>query len=196
MFRTGLEISFLEFKGEIKTEKISELTKEVDRRDKLIKTYDEFFTEVSENQKKPNYNSSNIEELSNLTLEDFRRILQGTRLEGLEYAYLYAEEKYGINAIFLYALTVHESAHGTSRLAREKNNLTGFGAFDSDPFNSAFTFESFSACVLHTAKALRTHYIDNGLTSTQRINSRYATDTEWFIKINAIANRALRSIEN
>ena len=48
-----------------------------------------------------------------------------------------AESLYGVNALLTFALAKNESASGTSSLARNKNNIFGYGAVDSDPYNMA-----------------------------------------------------------
>ena len=53
------------------------------------------------------------------------------------------EKQYNINGIFVAAVGIHESAWGTSKIARDKNNLFGYGAYDSDPYNGSYEFEEY-----------------------------------------------------
>ncbi|MFR7391797.1 MAG: glucosaminidase domain-containing protein [Anaerostipes hadrus] len=60
-------------------------------------------------------------------------MLEGTALYADAKAYVKAEEKYHVNAVFLMGIAAHESAWGTSRRAREDNNLTGYGVTSDMP---------------------------------------------------------------
>ena len=48
----------------------------------------------------------------------------------------------GVNPAFMLALAIHEAAWGTSRIAKDKNNLFGYGAYDSCPYDCAVTYSS------------------------------------------------------
>lgn len=123
---------------------------------------------------------------SAVTAYELERVLESTDLKGLGRSFVYAELIYGINAIFLTALAIHESRWGTSALAQEKNNLFGFGAYDANPYLYAETFISKHDGILYVAKFLRDNYI-NGQYSNGRnisdINYKYASDEEWSYKI-------------
>ncbi|WP_216369608.1 glucosaminidase domain-containing protein, partial [Brevibacillus sp. MCWH] len=71
---------------------------------------------------------------SNASIDDLRKILDGTALEGIEHALLEVEDKFGINALFTLAVAKLESAHGKSKLARHKNNLFGMNAVDGSAY--------------------------------------------------------------
>src|SRR5690625_149083 len=49
--------------------------------------------------------------------------------------------KYGMNPVFIFQQANLESAYGTSKYARERNNLFGWGAVDSDP-DQAYTYDN------------------------------------------------------
>ena len=114
--------------------------------------------------------------------------LEGTNMAGLGQAFKKAEKNYGVNAIFLTGLAIHESDYGRSQIAQVKNNLFGFMAYDSSPFSSAGYFESFDACIDYVARYLSQHYLKpdgmyyNGK-SIAAINTRYASDKGWSEKI-------------
>ena len=69
---------------------------------------------------------------SGLTLEQFKKILSDDKdtnkifANNAEYFY-YIEKQYNINGVFVAAVGIHESAWGTSKIARDKNNLFGYG---------------------------------------------------------------------
>lgn len=116
--------------------------------------------------------------------------------------FINAQNTYGMNALMIYAMALHESGYGTSGYARLRNNLFGWGAFDSDPDN-ALTFSSIAQGINeHMGINLR-YYLDATNTSTPLsrfyasnignkgagINTRYASDPWWSVKIAGIAFR-------
>ncbi len=82
---------------------------------------------------------------SGLSLEQFQKILTDSKdknkifSQNAQYFY-YIEKQYKINGVFVAAMAIHESAWGTSKIARDKNNLFGYGAYDSNPYNGAYQF--------------------------------------------------------
>ena len=110
-----------------------------------------------------------------LTLE---ASLVGTGLEGLGQALVQAESETGINALVLAGICAHESAWGTSRLAKEKNNLAGLGAYDDRP-GSALRFDSRAECVMFLARLLR----DRQDEDLREIGEWYASDPAWAAKV-------------
>lgn len=137
---------------------------------------------------------------SGLTLEQFKTILSDSKdtnkifRNNAEYFY-YIEKQYNINGVFVAAVGIHESAWGTSKIAREKNNLFGYGAYDSNPYNGAYSFSDYSECIDLIARVFVKYYINpkgtviyggekaegtyyNGPTLSG-INTRYASDKNW-----------------
>ena len=142
---------------------------------------------------------------SGLTLSDFKTVLSNNLSDknkifeqSAEYFYK-AEQKYKINGIFLASIGIHESAWGTSKIASDKNNLFGFTAYDSDPYNSATSFDNYENAINKVAEVLSTKYlhvagtkISDDLTATgtyfngttaKSVNVRYASDTGWADKV-------------
>lgn len=116
-------------------------------------------------------------------------ILKGTRLEGLGEAFIKAEIKHNINALFLLSLGIHESAYGSSLIARDKNNLFGLGAYDSSPYKSAIYFNTKTEGIDYAANYIVNKYLNkngpfysNGYT-LKHVNKRYASDPLWGEKI-------------
>lgn len=72
-----------------------------------------------------------------------------------------AENKYGLNALFILAHADVESAHGNSYYATTRNNLFGFNAVDSDP-DQASSYPSQAASVDFYASFLDSHYLHEG----------------------------------
>lgn len=142
---------------------------------------------------------------SGLTLSDFKTVLSNNLSDknkifeqSAEYFYK-AEQKYKVNGIFLASIGIHESAWGTSKIANDKNNLFGFTAYDSEPYNSATSFDNYESAINKIAEALSTKYlhvagtkISDDLTATgtyfngttaKSVNVRYASDTGWADKV-------------
>ena len=64
------------------------------------------------------------------TLDRAFQSLGGRGMVGTGEAFVKAEEQYGINALVLAGICYLESGGGTSRIAQDKGNLAGLGAFD------------------------------------------------------------------
>ena len=102
---------------------------------------------------------------SGLTLEDYKKILSGNPsdtnkiIENNAENFYNAEQKYGVNGIFLASMAIHESAWGTSKIAKDKKNLFGFGAYDRSPYESANSFDDYSKCIDTVAKYLAKNYL-------------------------------------
>lgn len=137
---------------------------------------------------------------SGLTLKQFKKVLSDNKdinkifSNNAEYFY-YIEKQYNINGIFVAAVGIHESAWGTSKIALQKNNLFGYGAYDSSPYNSAYTYNDYSQSIDLIARVFVKYYLNpkgtsiyggeiavgtyyNGPTLTG-VNTRYATDKNW-----------------
>ena len=146
-----------------------------------------------------------LNKVSGLTLIDYKTIFTGISSDknnifsaNAEIFYN-IEQKYKINGIFVAAIGIHESAWGTSTIAKDKNNLFGFAAYDRDPYNSAASFENYETCIDTVAKVLAKNYLNisgtkineeiiataayyNGPTLSG-VNTRYASDEEWANKV-------------
>lgn len=149
---------------------------------------------------KLSYNMS-LNKPSGLSLEQFKKIFEnedkdkkGIFKNNAQYFY-YIEKQYNINGVFIAAVGVHESAWGTSKIATDKNNLFGYGAYDSSPYNSAYNFADYSEGIDLVARVFVKYYLNpagtriyesetatgkyyNGPT-LNGINKRYATDKSW-----------------
>ena len=125
---------------------------------------------------------------SSVSADFINKRLEGTNMAGLGEAFKKAEKAYGVNAIFLTGLAIHESDYGRSQIAQTKHNLFGFMAYDSSPFSSAGYFDTYEAGIDHVARYLSQHYLTpngqfyNGK-SMAAINVKYASDKTWAGKI-------------
>ena len=138
---------------------------------------------------------------SGLSLEQFKKIFEneskdqkGIFKNNAEYFY-YIEKQYNINGVFVAAVAIHESAWGTSKIAADKNNLFGYGAYDANPYNSAYHFANYAEGIDLLARVFVKYYLNpagtkvyegevatgryyNGPT-LQGVNKKYATDKNW-----------------
>jgi hypothetical protein len=127
---------------------------------------------------------------SGYTAERLERALSGTGLAGLGQAFCRAERDTGINGLILAAICAHESGWGTSRLARERNNLAGLGAYDGREYSCGMAFESREECVLYLAELLQ-----DRPGTLEQVGAWYASDPRWAAKVagcvRVIAERAV-----
>lgn len=111
-------------------------------------------------------------------------------LSDCEEYFLEAERLYGIDASLLAAIAALESAWGTSKLAREKNNLFGYCAYDDDP-NKATKFESKRESILAAAKTIK-EYFDGGYNLD---TIPWASDPDWAKKVRQIQEEVLGTLQ-
>ncbi len=112
---------------------------------------------------------------SGFTAERLEMALAGTALAGLGQAFLAAEQEHGVDAVVLAAICAHESGWGTSRLARERNNLAGLGAYGP---GLGMAFESRADCIDYLARLLA------GKPGTlTEVGAWYAEDPGWAAKV-------------
>ena len=148
----------------------------------------------------------NLNKPSGLTLEQFQKVLTDNRdvnnifRDNAKYFY-YIESQYQINGIFVASIGIHESAWGTSKIALNKKNLFGYGAYDSNPYNGAYQFSDYSECIDLIARVLVKYYLNPKGTSIYSqetaqgtyyssptlsgVNQKYASDKNW---ANAVYN--------
>ena len=137
---------------------------------------------------------------SGFTLEQFTKALTDDKdknkifQNNAKYFY-YIEKQYNINGMFVAAVGIHESAWGTSKISRDKNNLFGYGAYDSNPYNGAYTFDNYDESIDLVSRVFVKYYLNpsgtkiydgntangkyyNGNTLSA-VNKKYATDKNW-----------------
>lgn len=120
----------------------------------------------------------------------------GTPLAGLAETYLEAQEMWGINALFLMAHSALESNWGASALARDKNNIYGFKAYDRDPYYYGSTFACKEDCIHYVSGYIRAAYLNgDGVyfkgPNLAGMNRHYATDPMWHVKVARIMQSIL-----
>ena len=137
----------------------------------------------------------NLREPSNYSAAELDKLysmmnLQDSPLAGKGATFKEAEERYGVNALYLMAHSALESAWGRSQIARDKNNFFGIAAYDTSPYLSAKSFDDVDKGILGAAKWIRENYIDYGRdhlgNKATGMNVRYASDPYWGEKIASI----------
>ena len=137
----------------------------------------------------------NLREPSNYSAAELDKLysmmnLQDSPLAGKGATFKEAEERYGVNALYLMAHSALESAWGRSQISRDKNNFFGIAAYDTSPYLSAKSFDDVDKGILGAAKWIRENYIDYGRdhlgNKATGMNVRYASDPYWGEKIASI----------
>ena len=188
-----VKVKYGNYVGWAKKECLSKETTKTELKDEDLKDKNEILSNVSENME--------LNKVSGLSIEQFKKVLTGNFQdknnvfnENYEYFY-YAEKQYYVNGIFLAAVAIHESNWGTSKMAQNKKNLFGYGAYDSNPSNNAYVFNTYAegidllarvfskyylnpkgTLIYNNEKASGSHY--NGAT-VSGVNKHYATDKNW-----------------
>lgn len=112
--------------------------------------------------------------------------------------FINSQNTYGMNGLLFYAFAIHESDFGRSTIATTKLNLFGYGAYDSDTSNAA-TYASIQEGVeRHMGIQMRFYldyqnsnlfYSSNLGNKGVGLNTKYASDPYWNVKIAAHAYR-------
>ena len=187
------EVSYQNMTGWVKNECTTYInSKEENETKESTKTKQELNSNLSFNMA--------LNKPSGLSLEQFKKILNDSKdknkifTNNSEYFY-YIEKQYNINGVFVAAVGIHESAWGTSKIALQKNNLFGYGAYDSNPYNGAYNFSNYSESIDLISRVFVKYYINPKGTSIyggekavgtyyngsnlSGINKKYASDSNW-----------------
>ena len=103
------------------------------------------------------------------TADDLNKNLKGV-LKGKGDVFLRAQSQYGVNAALLASICIHETGNGTSRLAKEQNNVGGIRHAGKTSFRH---FDSVDDCIMYMASLLKRNYIGKGLTTIGSIGAKY-----------------------
>lgn len=108
--------------------------------------------------KKVDFDKTDLKIKSGVDVKRLNKVLEDTGLAGLGAVYVDAEKTYGVNALFLTALTAQESGWGTSNRARTQNNLSGYAVYSDS--SAGRTFSSKSESIYATAKLIAEDYLN------------------------------------
>lgn len=109
---------------------------------------------------------SNLKSRTNYTAADINRLynLMGasdSKLAGKGATFKAAEQRYGVNALYLVAHSALESAWGRSKIAKDKNNFFGISAYDDSPYTSATKFDNVDSGIMGAARWINERYLHN-----------------------------------
>ena len=118
-----------------------------------------------------------------------------TPLPRLGGAFVDAERKYGVNARFLLAAAMHESAWGTSSISLAKHNLFGYNAYDRDPGRYATAFGSYASGIDGVARFMKEAYLTpggrwyGGRPTLRSMQQYWSSSGRWGESVSRIASR-------
>ncbi|MGI6537816.1 MAG: S-layer homology domain-containing protein [Caldicoprobacterales bacterium] len=115
-------------------------------------------------------------------------------LNGKGAAFIEAQNRFGVNAALLLAFAANESGLGTSKIAKDKNNLFGVNATDDNPYGNASSFKSVEESIFYQAEYMISRkYLDANTDSRYfgscvgdkkvGLNVKYGSDPHWGKKI-------------
>jgi mannosyl-glycoprotein endo-beta-N-acetylglucosaminidase len=115
-------------------------------------------------------------------------------MTGLGQSFVNAQNTYGVDANYLVSHAILESAWGKSAISTAKNNLFGYGAYDSNPGNDAGMFPSDDYAIQFQAWEVRNNYLTPGASeyvspTLRGMNVHYATDPYWANSIATLMNQ-------
>lgn len=132
------------------------------------------------------------------TAEDLNRYLKDKGvLAGKGKAFIDAQKQYGISASVLAAICINESKKGTSRLARNNNNVAGV----RNGNKGWKKYASVDECIKDVARFLKAGYVSENLTSLYQVNAKYCpiqdpedrgNNNGWAAAVNKFANEIER----
>lgn len=186
-------------RGYVKAECTTYINPNAPEEEEIINDNSENIESASELKSVLSFNMA-LNKPSGLSLEQFKKVLTDDKdknniLANHAQYFYYIEKQYHINGIFVAAVAIHESAWGTSKIALEKKNLFGYGAYDSSPYNSAYSFSNYSESIDLLARVFVKYYLNSKGTSIYGgevatgsyyhgstltgVNTKYATDKNW-----------------
>ncbi|ASR79037.1 tail lysin protein [Bacillus phage AaronPhadgers] len=133
----------------------------------------------------------------NLTAEDLDNWINSkapkdSMMRGMGATFLKAGQEYGLDPRYLIAHAAEESGWGTSKIARDKGNFFGIGAFDDSPYSSAYEFKDGTGSaaekgIMGGAKWISEKYYGKGNTTLDKMKAAgYATNATWAPNIASI----------
>jgi beta-N-acetylglucosaminidase len=126
---------------------------------------------------------------------------QGSPMDGLGQTFIAAQNTFGVDANYLVSHAILESNWGVSQIAQAKNNLFGYGAYDSAPGQDAGLFPSNEYAILFQGWEVRNNYLNPGASEYVAptligMNVHYATDPQWASSIGHIMSQLATSVND
>lgn len=115
-------------------------------------------------------------------------------MAGLGQIFMDTQNTYGVDANYLVSHAILESYWGKSQIALAKNNLYGYGAYDSNPGSDAGMFPSDAYAIEFQGWEVRNNYLTPGSSlyvspTLTGMNVNYATDPNWASSIGNLMNQ-------
>ena len=146
------------------------------------------------------YQFLSVRSTTNISADTFDRYINDMKgsssvLSGQGSYFIKGQNRYGCNALIIYAMACLESAYGTSGYAVHRNNLFGWSAYDDSPDDASY-FSSVKNCVYeHMGRNLnwfmdytnRRYFGSCVGNKGAGFNVVYASDPYWGAKIASIA---------
>ena len=162
------------------------------------------------NSSNPYYNYYNylpFRSTTRHTAEDLNRFIyantkdeDGSKLRDNTSAFIEAQNKYGVNALLALGVAINESNWGKSTIAKQKNNIFGINAVDSNPGQAADSYPTVADSVYEFSKnQISRAYADpanwayyGGYLGNKKLgaNVKYASDPFWGEKASQHAFKA------
>lgn len=150
---------------------------------------------VSTRVEKPKYFNFSFSPKSNVatklfegSVEDLNKCLENTKLKGQGQAFLDAQNKYGINALFLMSIAKVESGYGAKPKTYCKYNVVGM--VGQKP-------KSYAECIDSLGRNLNKNYISKGHTTIEKIRDKYCNaNNVWPKEIAKEMNNLTRQINS
>ncbi|MFD1675783.1 peptidoglycan-binding protein [Alicyclobacillus fodiniaquatilis] len=138
---------------------------------------------------------------SDITAQNIDKFLNANKspMAGLGQSFIEAQNTYGVDANYLVSHAILESYWGESQIALAKNNLFGYGAYDSNPGDDAGMFPSDDYAIRFQAWEVRNNYLNSSGSeyvspTLKGMNVNYATDKSWATSIGSLMNELASSV--
>lgn len=144
-------------------------------------------------------NETDLRIKTNVSVEEYQQMLEGTELHEIAKSLYDAEQTFNINGLYLMGLACLESSYGNSSFAKNRNNIFGWNAVDSNPGKASY-FNSKSGCVMFVAEKLSNNYLSEngcyfeGYTASD-IDKHYCTDKQHANKIIKIIEKLEKKLD-
>lgn len=141
-------------------------------------------------------NAENVTEKSNINKEQLELVLSDN-LKPFAETFIYCEENYNINALFLSSIVTISSDNGNAERINITNNMTGLGVTELRP--NGFSYETKEQSIIKCAELLANSYINedgdyyNGL-SVRDIGKNYCPSELWVNNIIEISNNMINNL--
>lgn len=150
----------------------------------------------------------------NITVEQMNTFIDGfgnsaSAFSGHGDIFIEAYAITGYNPLYLFGHAVLESSWGKGDLAKYKGNYFGIGAYDSDPYNCAYTMATSDGSndslmrdgIINGAIWIKENWYDRGLTTLNSMiyGTKYpyaSAGDHWINSIVSLANQKLKLINN